>query len=276
MKKIILIAGVFLISISSAYAKYKPKQKGLYARIKTTKGEIVVKLFEKRTPVTVSNFVGLAEGTKEWLDPKTKQKVKKPFYNGLIFHRVIKDFMIQGGCPLGNGTGGPGYKFKDECYKIGEQVTGKIQDEKSAIAVWHQLISAYYMQHKGKLPNKKLEKLMKEVQAKKNLTPLYGKNVKYYQKQTGINKPVFRKELIHPVSYGALAMANSGPDTNGSQFFIVTKKGGCSWLNGRHTVFGKVVHGMEVVHKIENTKTGANDKPVKDIKIKSIKIQRVE
>jgi peptidyl-prolyl cis-trans isomerase A (cyclophilin A) len=143
----------------------------IYATFKTTAGDIVVKLFPEKAPKTVENFVGLAEGTREWTDPKTRQKVKRPLYDGTIFHRVIPDFMIQGGDPLGTGTGGPGYQFADE---IGPD------------------------------------------------------NV--------FSKP------------GLLAMANAGPGTNGSQFFITEVE--TPWLNKGHTIFGEVVKGGELVPKI--------------------------
>ena len=152
---------------------YKP-----VVTMKTELGDIVLELWPDIAPITVENFVGLAKGTKEWTDPNTGQKVTKPFYDGLTFHRVINDFMIQGGCPLGTGTGGPGYRFQDECY----------DDD-------------------GKLKAS--------------------------------------------VDYQTIAMANAGKNTNGSQFFIVTKKAGCDWLNGKHTVFGKVVKGMDIAHTIE-------------------------
>jgi peptidyl-prolyl cis-trans isomerase A (cyclophilin A) len=143
----------------------------LYATFKTSAGDIVVKLLPEKAPVTVENFVGLAEGSKEWTDPKTSQKVKKPLYDGTIFHRVIPDFMIQGGDPLGTGTGGPGYRFADE---IG--------------------------------PDNKFD------------------------------KP------------GLLAMANAGPGTNGSQFFITEVP--TPHLNRGHTIFGEVVKGGDLVPKI--------------------------
>ena len=180
--------------------KVEKQTKMPIATIETNMGTIKVELWPNITPKTVANFTGLANGTKEWTNPKTKKKEKKPFYDGLIFHRVIKDFMIQGGCPLGTGTGNPGYKFEDECY-----------DED------------------GKL------------------------------KAT--------------VDYGSIAMANSGPNTNGSQFFIVTKKGGTPWLNGKHTVFGKVIEGMDVVLKIQDVEKGKSDKPVKDVIMTKVRVK---
>jgi peptidyl-prolyl cis-trans isomerase A (cyclophilin A) len=144
----------------------------IYATFQTSMGTIVVKLLPEKAPVTVANFVGLAEGTKEWTDPRSGQKqAGKPLYDGTMFHRVIPDFMIQGGDPLGTGTGGPGYKFQDE---IG--------------------------------PDNKF------------------------------TKP------------GLLAMANAGPGTNGSQFFITEIA--TPWLDKGHTIFGEVVKGVELVPKI--------------------------
>jgi peptidyl-prolyl cis-trans isomerase A (cyclophilin A) len=175
-------------------SKLKP---GTYAQFTTSEGKFTVQLFDKDAPKTVENFVGLAQGTKEWTDPKTGEKLKKPFYNGLIFHRVIANFMIQGGDPLGVGTGGPGYKIPDEFAS-----------------------------------GRKLEKA------------------------------------------GILAMANAGPNTGGSQFFITLAP--TPHLNGKHTVFGEVVDGMDVVTKIgETPTTKPGDKPVKPIVIQSITIQKV-
>ena len=169
---------------------------GLYAKFSTSAGAFTIRLFEKDTPKTVANFVGLAEGSKEWKDPVTGQGISKPFYNGLIFHRVIPDFMIQGGCPLRNGTGGPGYKFEDE----------------------------------------------------------FAPGLKH-------DKP------------GILSMANAGPNSNGSQFFITLVP--TPWLDNRHSVFGEVVEGLDVVQAIGATKTGRQDRPVTDLTIESVAIERV-
>ncbi len=163
------------LAAPAAYAQSPAKENKMsgpmYATFKTSLGDIVVKLLPEKAPKTVENFVGLAEGTKEWKDPRSGQMVKKPLYDGTVFHRVIPQFMIQGGDPLGNGTGGPGYKFADE---IG--------------------------------PDNKF------------------------------SKP------------GLLAMANAGPNTNGSQFFITEVA--TPWLDRGHTIFGEVVKGFDLVPRI--------------------------
>ncbi len=170
---------------------------GQYALFDTTLGEITCELYPGKAPVTVQNFTGLASGTKEFVDPQTRERTKRPFYDGLTFHRVIPQFMIQGGCPLGSGTGGPGYKFQDE----------------------------------------------------------FVADLKF-------DKP------------GRLAMANAGPGTNGSQFFITVTP--TDWLNNKHTIFGQVVKGMDVVDKIVNTPKGANDKPKTPVLVNSLKIVEVK
>ena len=169
----------------------------LYARFVTSEGPFTVRLFDQEAPNTVANFVGLAEGTKEWTDPRTNKKVTQPYYDGIVFHRIIDGFMIQGGDPLGQGIGGPGYKFADE----------------------------------------------------------------------------FHPSLRHSKA-GILSMANSGPNTNGGQFFITL--GPTPHLDNRHSVFGEVVEGMEIVKKIGSAKTGRGDRPVKDIVIETITVERKE
>ncbi|MDD5066377.1 MAG: peptidylprolyl isomerase [bacterium] len=273
----ILSLGVALLAVDMVSGADLPKEKGTYAIFNTSKGTIIVKMLEEKAPVTVNNFIGLAEGTKEWTDPKTGKKQKKPFFNGLIFHRVIKDFMVQGGCPVGNGTGGPGYAFADECYEKGEQVKGNVNDEQTAILVWTRILIPYLRQYNGNTPSKTVNQIYKDVTLQKNGKSIFGKTIEFYQKETGNKDPLYKQgKLLHGVSYGTLCMANAGPDSNGSQFFIVTKKDGCSWLDGKHTVFGEVVKGMETAHAIENVKTGANDKPVEDVILKSVEIKRVK
>lgn len=279
MKTLISITALVLVllTVTGCNAGIKvPDHPGTYAEIKTSKGDILIRLFQD-TPITTDNFVRLAEGTKEWKDPSSGNLIKKPFYNGLIFHRVIKDFMIQGGCPLGNGTGGPGYAFQDECFEKGDQITGKLTSEADAILAFNQILRPYLTANFGQQDNP-VYKLFLEIQrAGGKVTPLLGKTVEELQKIAETDKPVFRNgAVLHPVHYGSLAMANSGPDSNGSQFFIVTKQSGTPWLNGKHTVFGEVIEGMKVAHAIESVETGAQDRPVKPITIKSIIIHRVE
>jgi peptidyl-prolyl cis-trans isomerase A (cyclophilin A) len=167
----------------------------VYAQFETTEGNFTIRLFDTEAPNTVANFVGLAEGTKEWTDPRSNQKVTQPYYDGIVFHRVIDGFMIQGGDPLGQGTGGPGYKFADE----------------------------------------------------------------------------FHPSLRHSKP-GILSMANAGPNTNGGQFFITL--GATPHLDNKHSVFGEVESGMDIVRKIGSTAVGARDRPLKDVVIKSVKIER--
>jgi cyclophilin family peptidyl-prolyl cis-trans isomerase len=148
MKKLMMIAMLTLIFISCAQktenkAEATPAEQVKSAKpvvtMETTLGTIKIELWPDKAPLTVENFMGLANGTKEWTDPKTGAKVMKPFYDGLIFHRVISDFMIQGGCPLGMGNGSPGYNFADETYELGAEITGEIKDEETAMLVFQQV-----------------------------------------------------------------------------------------------------------------------------------------
>ena len=168
---------------------------GVYAQFVTSEGTFVVHLFDQEAPKTVENFVGLAEGTRQWKDPRTNQSVKTPYYDGVIFHRVIDSFMIQSGDPLGEGVGGPGYSFADEFHPT--------------------------LRH---------------------------------------NKP------------GILSMANRGPNTNGGQFFITLAP--TPHLDDRHSVFGEVVSGMDVVGKIGSSPTNERDRPLKDVVIHTVTIER--
>lgn len=165
----------------------------MFATFETSLGDIKVRLLPETAPKTVENFVGLATGAKEWTDPKTGEKRSDPLYSGTVFHRVIPRFMIQGGDPIGTGTGGPGYRFEDEVDK----------------------------------------------------------------------GPTFTKA-------GYLAMANSGPNSNGCQFFITVAP--TTHLSGKHTIFGEVVEGQEVADAISEVSTGSNDRPVEEIVLKQITI----
>ena len=167
----------------------------LTATLTTTEGTVTVRLFPDHAPKTVRNFVELAEGGREWTNPVTRAKSKDKLYDGTIFHRVITGFMIQGGDPLGNGTGGPGYQFGDEIHP-----------------------------------------------------------------DLGFDRPYL------------LAMANAGPGTNGSQFFITVAP--TQWLTGKHTIFGEVVQGQDVVDAIAQTETDRGDRPIKDVVLESVTIDR--
>jgi len=194
MKKLnLLFLALIMLVFSNCEEKYPDLEDGIYAEIITNKGTTVAKLYHEATPLTVANFVSLAEGTNTMVDSSYQ---KKKYYNGIIFHRIIKDFMIQTGDPLGTGSGDPGYKFPDE----------------------------------------------------------------------------FVDSLTHK-SKGILSMANSGPATNGSQFFITLKE--TPWLNGKHTVFGEIVIGQDVVDSIGVTETKKpGDKPVSEVKMQEVNIIR--
>jgi peptidyl-prolyl cis-trans isomerase A (cyclophilin A) len=169
---------------------------GIYAHFETNHGTFVARLFDKEAPKTVDNFVGLAEGTREWTHPATRTTQKSRFYDGLIFHRIIDGFVIQGGDPLGTGIGGPGYRFADE----------------------------------------------------------------------------FHPSLRHRRA-GMLSMANAGPNTNGSQFFVTL--GPTPHLDNRHSVFGEVVEGLDVVERIGKVPVGRQDRPTEDVVITRLTIERV-
>jgi cyclophilin family peptidyl-prolyl cis-trans isomerase len=273
MRKVILTLGIlaFLLSAGIGWCGEKKQKENPHFVIQTTLGNIEVELFQDEAPKTVANFIGLAEGTKEFKDIKTGKKVKRPFYNGLIFHRVIQNFMIQGGCPLGNGRGGPGYTFDDE---IDAKALGldniKAIDPQKGPNPYLMIRSKEEFQQNILMPlfremnihsQEELDKRKKDVQAKlDNLTLKEAyENMGYVYSENGSK---------HPPVRGSLAMANAGPNTNGSQFFINLVDTG--WLTGRHTVFGKVVKGMDVVDKIGAVKVDSMQKPIKDVTIISI------
>ena len=200
-RKIVLTAlcAILVVSVGAALTAQEKKMKpGIYAVFDTSEGTFTALLFDKETPITVENFVGLAEGTKSWIDPRTGAKrVNKPYYDGLIFHRIIDNFMIQGGDPTGTGSGGPGYKFADE----------------------------------------------------------FSPKLKF-------------------TKVGQLAMANSGPSTNGSQFFVTLAA--TDWLNNKHTIFGEVVDGLDVVKKIGKVAVDkASNRPLTPVVMKKVTIKRV-
>ena len=243
--------------------------------IKTTMGDIWVELFARDAPETVRNFVELAEGKREYLDPTSNEKVKGNFYDNLIFHRVIKNFMIQGGCPKGDGTGGPGYKFKDE---INATALGldkiKVMQPNGGV---HPYLSVRSQQDFSRLVVMPLARKM-GVTSKQE----------FIDRQQEIQERLSRltlKECYENLGYrydesltshlperGVIAMANAGPDTNGSQFFINLID--TPWLMGKHTVFGKVIKGMEVVDKIGEVAVDDKNKPLEDVRIISIRLNQ--
>lgn len=254
----------------------KVNPKNPIALIKTTSGDIEVELFKDAAPKTVENFIGLAEGTKEFTDLKTNKKVKRPFFDGIIFHRVIKGFMAQTGCPLGTGTGGPGYKFDDEinAESLGlntVKALGPKGRPHSSLNIRSQ--QQYQQMILGPLFHKMGIKSQKDLDARKSeLEPkLRALSVLDIYENLGYK---YNKTLksVAPLK-GYLAMANAGPNTNGSQFFINLID--TPFLAGKHTVFGRVIKGMDVVEKIGNTAVAPkSNKPLKDIKVISIRVKK--
>lgn len=201
MKKFLLLSLVALLSLAAVATEpvlQKKRKAGLYATLETSMGNIVIKLYEKESPITVKNFVGLATGEKKWTHPGSGEKMtNRPYYDGIIFHRVIPKFMIQTGDPLGIGRGGPGYTIPDE----------------------------------------------------------FNNSLKF-------DRP------------GVLGMANAGPNTGGSQFFITHVP--TRHLNGKHTIFGQVVEGQKIVTRIGNVSSDRGNKPLSPVVINHVKIERVE
>lgn len=229
--------------------------KSVNVTLETTYGNIGLELWPDIAPKTVDNFVKLGgEG----------------FYNNTYFHRVIPDFMIQGGCPntknpdrSDDGSGSPGYKFEDECYAPGAELTGALENDADANIVWTTVVMPYMQS--GVAIDVEIRDIIDACNQAQSFGPFRAKTVEFYKEKTGFTGKVTKKgDLIAPVAYGTLCMANSGPNTNGSQIFIVTKKDGAAWLNGKHTVFGKVISGMDIVHKIENLPRDSKDNPLAD------------
>ncbi len=229
----------------------------------TSMGEMIIELYKDSAPKTVDNFLGLAQGKKKFLDPKTGKWVKRFYYDGLIFHRVIPNFMIQGGDILGNGTGGPGYKFEDEISAVALGLDKlKIKDFN------------YYQNDMQNLITKELQlRTINDFQKKRGQIERKAKTLSEISVEELLSRIgySFKNELRSiPVDKYTLAMANSGPNTNGSQFFInlVHNK----HLYGKHTVFGKVLKGRSVADKIGNVPRNNNDKPLEDVLIKKVSV----
>jgi len=261
---LILIPAILILGLALIYAqnrglststKEEPMKEAVQNTVKTiintTYGEIELELWPDLAPNTVDNFVKLAgEG----------------FYTDTYFHRVIPDFMIQGGCPntkddnrMNDGQGGPGYTFEDECYEEGDAISGRIETQADMELIWNRLIVPHIQQNRT--PNTEIAEVVKECQMAQSLDPVKAYTVEQYKEFADFEHDIYARILKAPVLYGNIAMANSGPNTNGSQFFIVTKKDGTPWLNGKHTVFGKVKSGMDIVHEIEQLPRDARDNP---------------
>ncbi len=274
--KTILVIIILLVStIPNLFSEQKELESNPVAVMDTTMGTIEIELFQHAAPETVANFIGLAEGTKSYIDPNSGMEVKGKYYDGLIFHRVIKNFMIQGGDPLGNGTGNPGFTFKDEINAdslgLGDLMALTPQGQPDPLLgiqsqeQFNSYILGPIFTDMGISSQEELDKRSEELESR--LFSLSIKNVfenMGYQYQTDI-------QSYEPLR-GYLAMANSGPNTNGSQFFINLID--TPWLIGKHTVFGKVIKGMDVVEAIGNVATDAGDKPKRAVIIKSITIRR--
>ena len=174
---------------------FEQKPTTLNARMETTpRRDGVIELFEEKTPITVANFVGLAEGSKTWTSPEGEEK-NEPFYDGLTFHRIIKDFMIQGGCPLGTGTGGPGYQFQDECFEGSVvPIEGEISDPETANAVFGKLLRPHLMENQGQSPIEDIAALFEEIQSAQSIEPLIGKTVEELQSLLGSEEKLTRFE----------------------------------------------------------------------------------
>lgn len=256
-------------SIHAAPAPSKPDNP--VCLIKTSAGDVYVELFKSAAPKTVENFIELAEGRREFVDPLTNEKVLRPFYDGLIFHRVIKEFMIQGGCPEGTGNGGPGYFFEDEMNAESLGLHKENAVNRKGPHKWLIIRSQREFNEKLVKPflsrmdinsQEDLEAREKEVirEVKKlSLKDVYKLMGYHYSDELESYKP----------EKGVLAMANSGPNSNGSQFFINLKD--TPWLTGRHTVFGKVIQGMEVVEALGAVEVDKLMRPVSPARIISIR-----
>jgi len=247
-----------------------------HALIKTSMGEIEVELWPDVAPHTVAIFFGLAEGKgtfKDVKDPGKSVTIKKPFYDGLLFHRVIKDFMLQGGDPNGDGSGGAGFAFADEinAKRLGldklKVLTNGRPHPWLAIrsqAAWQKnvllpVLADLKIDYRNVAEQKKRETEIKARLEALTLMQLYEmQGYKYDDTLPSV-----------PPKKGNLALANAGPNTNSSQFFINLKD--TPWLTGRHTVFGKVVKGMDLVEKIGLVPVGAGSKPITPVKILSIR-----
>lgn len=274
MKKTILSA--LLLGLNFAAAVSLPaaeNQRNPVCVIKTSMGDIRVELFAQEAPDTVQNFIALAEGQKEFLEINSGEKVKRPFYDNLIFHRVIKNFMIQGGCPKGDGSGSPGYRFADEinATALGLDKIKVVQPDGNLHPYLgiqnpkdYSRVVVMPLAHKmGITSEQQFNERKEEVKQKisqMSLKECYENQGYNYNEKLKSSQPL----------RGVIAMANSGPNSNGSQFFINLVD--TPWLAGRHTVFGKVIQGMGVVDNIGEVPVDQNSRPKTMVSILSIRL----
>lgn len=229
--------------------------------MRTSMGDITIELFPQCAPETVLNFLGLALGGKVFTDPATGDTAQRPYYNGLNFHRVIKGFMLQGGCPLGTGAGGPGYSFADEI-NADSLGLGRVRVEQYP-ACFNDA-QTLVLRRANIRSQEEFTRRQDELQAE--LTKVAALSVKELYELSGYR---YRADLPSlPVRRGCLAMANAGPNTNGSQFFI--NQVDTPHLDGKHTVFGKVVAGIDVVDAIAEVPVDDSSKPLTPVTIISI------
>jgi len=276
MKKAILFT--LLLGLNFAAAASLPaaeNQENPVCVIKTSRGDIRIELFAGEAPDTVKNFIALAEGQKEFVEIRNGKKVKKPFYDNLTFHRVIKNFMIQGGCPKDDGSGGPGYRFGDEINATAlgldkikvvkpdgnlHPYLGIRNHKDYSRVVMMPLARKMKITSEQQLNERKEE--VKQKISEMSLKDCYENQGYKYNDKLKSSQPL----------RGVIAMANSGPNSNGSQFFI--NLADTPWLAGRHTVFGKVIQGMEVVDNIGEVPVDQNNRPKTTVSILSIRLDR--
>lgn len=275
----VIITAVLLVSVLMPAVSADFKRSAMedtsrpVCRIVTNMGTIDIELFDDEAPETVDNFIGLAMGEKEYTNPQTGRNVIDNYYDGLIFHRVIDGFMIQGGCPLGTGTGGPGYTFEDEINAdslgLDESPAFDAQGRPSNLLGirtqedFSRLIVIPLTQKMGITTQEELDSRLAEVQQRiSELSLKDAYELQGYRYNTGRES--------HEPERGMIAMANSGPNTNGSQFFINLID--TPWLAGKHTVFGRVIDGMDVVDTIGKVKTDGANKPLSPVTIESVRV----
>lgn len=275
MKNSVILLLFFSLCFSSASAPAAESDKNPVCLLKTSMGDIRIELFAVQAPETVRNFIDLAEGRKPFVDVRTGKEVKRPFYDNLTFHRVIKNFMIQGGCPKGDGSGDPGYRFADEinAVALGLDKIKVLQPDGTPhpyLGVrdsrdFSRMVVMPLARRLGITSQQQFDAQIAEIKAKiaeMSLKECY-ENLGYRYTDKLQSSPPVR---------GVIAMANSGPNTNGSQFFIDLVD--TPWLTGRHTVFGRVIQGMEAVDRIGAVPVDSNSRPESPVTILSVRMER--